>query len=246
MAKKMAQDLPPLAVRRLGDGPPVILLHGIQGSSQSWTRVAQRLVGLRCVLPDLPGRGGARRAQGTAAASIYHLDHFADLVHALIEEEAQRCGGRVCVAGWSMGVSVLLHAWARHGGAAIDRMALLSGTPLARDAAWFRSESTEDIVKEAQERARRLGLKAPAEPQAVALSLRSARQLDQRGVLPFIDRPVLVLHGDADEQSPPAHGRWIAQGIARAQWVELAGVGHGVLADAEVEVSSRLRRFFLG
>lgn len=246
MTQQMKTTLPSLAVRRLGKGPPVVLLHGIQGSSQSWTQVAERLQGLHCILPDLPGRAGARRAQGAAAASVYHLDHFADLVHKLIEDEAQRCGERVSVAGWSMGVSVLLHAWERHGGAAIDRMALLSGSPLPREAAWFKSCVTDDIVREAEERARRLNLREPADPLTVALSLQSARQLDHRGVLAAIDRPVLVVHGDADEQSPLDHGRWIAQGIAGAQWVELAGVGHGVLAEAEVEVASRLRRFFLG
>lgn len=246
MTQQMKTTLPSLVARRIGKGPPVVLLHGIQGSSQSWTRVAERLQGLHCILPDLPGRAGARRAQGAAATSIYHLDHFADLLHKLIDDEAQRWGERVSVAGWSMGVSVLLHAWERHGGAAIDRMALLSGSPLPREATWFKSCVPDDIVREAEERARRLNLKEPADPLTVALSLRSARELDHRGVLKAIDRPVLVVHGDADEQSPLEHGRWIAQGISGAQWVELARVGHAVLAEAEVEVARCLKRFFLG
>lgn len=236
----------PLEIRRSGEGAPLVLVHGIQGTCRNWMPVAARLHGLHCVVPNLPGREGAWRAAESEAASCYHVDHFADLVHALIEREAERTGQRVAVAGWSMGVSVLLRVWERHGRGPIARMALLSGTPLPAQASWFRATAIADIGKEAYTRAVRLGLSAAADPVAVAWSLRSARGLDQRTVLSAIDCPTLVLHGAADEQSPPAHGRLIAQGIAGAQWVELAEVGHAVLTEAEVEVAASLQRFFLG
>lgn len=46
-----------LFVRACGDGPPVVLLHGLGASSRYWTAVAGRLRAVRVVAPDLLGFG---------------------------------------------------------------------------------------------------------------------------------------------------------------------------------------------
>jgi 2-hydroxy-6-oxonona-2,4-dienedioate hydrolase len=53
-----------LAVRTAGDGPPVVLVHGLGASSRYWSANAPALVaaGFRVLAPDLPGFGGSRRA----------------------------------------------------------------------------------------------------------------------------------------------------------------------------------------
>ncbi len=44
-------------VREVGEGHPVILLHGFLGASEDFLEIAQELEGCRCVIPDLPGHG---------------------------------------------------------------------------------------------------------------------------------------------------------------------------------------------
>lgn len=48
-----------IAVRTTGpaDAPPLLLLHGFPQTGALWRRVAERLPGFRCVMPDLPGYG---------------------------------------------------------------------------------------------------------------------------------------------------------------------------------------------
>lgn len=55
-----------MAVRAAGDGPPVLLLHGIPGSSSVWTEVSAGLVaeGFRVLAPDLLGFGASDRPEG--------------------------------------------------------------------------------------------------------------------------------------------------------------------------------------
>ncbi|HSJ43946.1 MAG TPA: alpha/beta hydrolase [Euzebyales bacterium] len=52
------------------DGPPVVLLHGVQVDGLSWQRTAQALEGRhRVVMPDLRGHGRSGRVRGTVDAT---------------------------------------------------------------------------------------------------------------------------------------------------------------------------------
>jgi pimeloyl-ACP methyl ester carboxylesterase len=55
----------------LGDGPPVVLIHGLGGFKESWGRLPGALAaaGFRVLAPDLPGHGGARRPRGARMSS---------------------------------------------------------------------------------------------------------------------------------------------------------------------------------
>ena len=44
-------------VQELGDGPPVLFIHGASNSGTSWASLASRLPGFRCLLLDRPGCG---------------------------------------------------------------------------------------------------------------------------------------------------------------------------------------------
>lgn len=52
-----------MAVRTGGDGPAVLLVHGIPGSSNAWAEVSRGLVeaGFRVLAPDLLGFGASDR-----------------------------------------------------------------------------------------------------------------------------------------------------------------------------------------
>jgi esterase len=89
-----------LAVTALGDGPPVVILHGLLGRARNWLTVARALQGRRRVLlPDLRNHG----ASPWADAMDYPV--MAVDVAALIEREAQ---GHATVIGHSMGGKVAM------------------------------------------------------------------------------------------------------------------------------------------
>src|SRR2546428_7184353 len=43
-----------------GEGPPLILVHGLGGAAANWTELVPLLIGRhRVLVPDLPGHGGS-------------------------------------------------------------------------------------------------------------------------------------------------------------------------------------------
>ncbi|MDB4931352.1 MAG: putative hydrolase [Myxococcaceae bacterium] len=90
-----------------GDGPPMLLLHGLGGSVDNWMRVAPDLTrGHRVLAVDLPGFGRSPLA-GRAAT----LDGYVDLVAALLR---QRVREPVVLVGNSMGGLTALLTAAQH------------------------------------------------------------------------------------------------------------------------------------
>lgn len=243
-AARLAQTL---EWREAGQGAPLLLVHGIQGTADAWAPVLPALGARRCVWPNLPGRGlSPRWTEGgrLAHADYYHLDHYADLLHALLLSLHERHGQPVALAGWSMGVSAILNLLARHGDAHVERLVLVSGTACATPGAvWFHGETPQALAQEAQARAERLGLKAVADADAVAATWASVRGADLREAARAIRRPTLVVHGELDSECPLSHGRWLADHVAGARWLPLAGVGHSVLAQASDTLGSSMSAF---
>jgi dipeptidyl aminopeptidase/acylaminoacyl peptidase len=70
----------------------------------------------------------------------------------------------------------------------------------------------------------------------------SHRPLD---AIAAIDRPVLILHGDADRIIPISHGRRLKQaGGGNVQLIELPGGDHNTLRDSHPEIESLTVEFF--
>ena len=85
------RHLPGFAERRLdgvryfaaGEGPPVVLVHGLGGAASNWRLIGPALAAERRVLvPDLPGHGGSAPLDGAAS-----LEPFAASVLAVLEAE---------------------------------------------------------------------------------------------------------------------------------------------------------------
>ena len=64
-------------------------------------------------------------------------------------------------------------------------------------------------------------------PKMVEEITRSNAAIDVRSVLPTISAPTLVLHSQGDPLVPVAVGRWLAEHIPSAEFVELEGAVHG-------------------
>jgi pimeloyl-ACP methyl ester carboxylesterase len=81
---------------------------------------------------------------------------------------------------------------------------------------------------------------------AVLSLMKSFESYDLVDVFPAVRVPALVLHRRDDRLVPVSHGRWIADHIADARYVELAGVDHlPFVGDAE-DVLVELEGFLVG
>ncbi|MEU8083053.1 alpha/beta fold hydrolase [Micromonospora sp. NPDC049101] len=94
-----------LALRRLGAGDPVVLVHGSGGGLHSWAAVADQLAPDHEVwMPARRGYGPSDVPPGTKSFAV----ETADLL-AVIEAARQRTGRRVHVVGASYGATLALH-----------------------------------------------------------------------------------------------------------------------------------------
>jgi class 3 adenylate cyclase len=73
-----------------------------------------------------------------------------------------------------------------------------------------------------------------ASPSAVIAILRMNREIDVRHILPAIHVPTLVMHRTADLAQPVENGRYLADHIRGAKFVELPGENHIPLFEPEM------------
>jgi pimeloyl-ACP methyl ester carboxylesterase len=84
-----------------GEGPPLVLLHGLGGAASNWIELAPELArDHRVVAVDLPGHGGS-----APLAALPNLEPFADRVGLLLERERAR---PAVLVGHSLGCVVAL------------------------------------------------------------------------------------------------------------------------------------------
>jgi pimeloyl-ACP methyl ester carboxylesterase len=89
-----------------GEGPPLVLVHGLGGWAGNWRGVAARLVrGRRLIVPDLPGHGGSEPVRRDGS-----LDPFVDAVLRVLAAEDAVPAPWV---GHSFGALVGIHAAVR-------------------------------------------------------------------------------------------------------------------------------------
>jgi class 3 adenylate cyclase len=122
---------------------------------------------------------------------------------------------------------------------------------IAEEKAWF---TTPGAIEEG---CRQSAPKAPEEeiralaahtryafsPQASEDLMRMNMEIDVRKALQAIRVPTLVLHRPLDTGVPIDHGRYIAQHISGAQFVELPGAGHVGSAAEMPPVTEEIERF---
>ena len=84
-----------------GQGPPLVLVHGLGGAASNWTELTPLLAARhRLLVPDLPGHGGS-----TALPAVSGLEPFADRVALVAELEGMLPAP---VVGHSLGGLVVL------------------------------------------------------------------------------------------------------------------------------------------
>jgi pimeloyl-[acyl-carrier protein] methyl ester esterase len=261
----------PLHVEELGEGRPVLLVHGWSLSGRALGVVAEGLAPrCRVLLADLRGHG-----RSPAPAHGYQVeDHAADLL-ALLERRGLmgRSGpDRPLLVGWSLGALAVLAALPGLG-EQVAGAALLSGTPrfcLAPDWPHGLPGSTVAALAGRLERRpvqtlRRFfgGMFAPGEiedapmvmlathlvdglppdPAAARASLDGLAQADLRHLCAAVRVPTLLLHGDRDPVCLPGASTWLAGQLPGARLELLAGAGHAPQLSRPRAVIDALHRF---
>jgi class 3 adenylate cyclase len=85
-----------------------------------------------------------------------------------------------------------------------------------------------------------------ASPAAAVAFMRLGTEIDVRHVAPSIHVPTLVLHTPEDSMVPFEQGRWLAEQIPGARFVELEGRDHAPWFDVADEVIAEVREFLTG
>lgn len=113
-----------IAWGELGEGPPLVLLHGLMDSHRTWRRAATHLARrFRLLMPDLAGCGLSGRPDAPYTLG-WHADVLADWMSSIGVERAHVCGH-------SYGAGVAQWMLLEHRGR-IDRLALVSAGGLGR------------------------------------------------------------------------------------------------------------------
>ena len=85
-----------------------------------------------------------------------------------------------------------------------------------------------------------------ASPGAAVALMRMNTQIDVRDVLPSIQAPTLVLHRTDDLDANVAEGRWVAEHIPGAKFVELPGDAHTLWAGDTDALVDEIEEFLTG
>ena len=89
-------------------------------------------------------------------------------------------------------------------------------------------------------------MRLSASPRAAAALLRMNTQVDTRHVLPTISVPTLCLYRTGDQDVKVEEGRWIAERIEGAKFVEIDGSDHFFSGDGSDAILAELEEFVTG
>jgi len=239
-----------------GDGPLLVLLHGIASTADTWAPVATGLAASHTVLaPDLLGHGSSAKPRGDYSLGAY-ASGVRDLITALGHE-------RATVVGHSLGGGIAMQ-FAYQFPERVERLVLISSGGLGREVHPILRASTlpgSEIVLALLGRRwlrttggavgatlGRLGLRAGEDLAGVAAGIASLGDADARGAFVHTARaaidpggqrvsatdrlylaahlPTLIVWGERDPIIPAAHGEAAHAAIPGSRLEIFAGAGH--------------------
>lgn len=215
----------PFRYRVAGAGSPLILIHGLSGSSRWWARNVDAFARqFRVYLVDLPGfgdnRGRRRFALESAAAELVAWMDAVGIA-------------RASIVGHSMGGFVAADLAASFSDR-VDRLVLADAAVRPYDrrflqpvvgglgTAWrlplgFLPVLVADAVR--------------AGPRTLRLAMRALLNADLRARLDKIASPTLVIWGERDSLVPIAYGRRLAEALPDAGFAVIGQAGHNSMWD---------------
>jgi 3-oxoadipate enol-lactonase len=247
----------------LGEGTPIVLVHGFTNFGLSWMQQLPLLVhsGYRVIVPDLYGHGLSQRAAGVASVETLAADMVALLDHLSLD--------RAIVCGLSLGGMVAQQL-------ALDYPQRVSALVIANSRAKFSDPHLKTVVEgwiatfeKPQGPELRLQATWPAllserfrdSPTGeaalaiwtllargnsgaslsnVALGMLSFDVLERLGAIRV---PTLVISGEHDKLFPPAQAKEVADGIPGATFHVIPGAAHISCLDSPAAFNRLLADF---
>jgi pimeloyl-ACP methyl ester carboxylesterase len=244
-----------VAYRMEGNGPALLLLHGIAGSSRTWRDVIPRLTDrFTVVAPDLMGHGQSEKPIGD-----YSLGGFATGIRDLLEVLDI---DRASVIGQSFGGGVAMQLAYQHP-ERCERLVLVDSGGLGREVNWmlrvmalpgseylmplvfpgFVRDWGDSLLRTITNRGVRLGRIAEMWSAYASLAEAESRQAFARTIKAVIDpggqtisamdrlylassTPTLIVWGDQDDIIPVSHAYSAHEAVPGSRLVIIEGVGH--------------------
>ncbi|MGJ7510274.1 alpha/beta fold hydrolase [Variovorax sp. GT1P44] len=248
-----------LAVEIDGNGEALLCIHGLGGSSNTWTPLLAGLSDFRVIRPDLPGS-----ARSPLLADPLSIERYAASLEALLAELGVES---VHVMAHSLGTVVAQHLAVRNPGK-IKSLALfgplvappdaarpniVARAAAARGGAAAMQEIADAIVKAAT------SPETKAEQPAVLALVRESvmRQLPegyaqscealaaaQSAEIERIGVPTLLVTGDQDGVAPPANVAAMTARITGSHQVVFDGCGHWTTFEKPQRCMQELEQFY--
>lgn len=226
--------------------PAIVFIHGAQQDHSCWVSLSRWFAhhGYTVLAPDLPGHG---RSGGTPLASV---EAIADWIVALLDAVGQE---RALLVGHSLGSLVALETAGRHP-QRVSRLALVGTAnpmPVSEvliDAACNQEAKAFSMVNTWSHSQRGLMGGNPVPGLWMLGVNRRLMERQRPGTLPVdlgacnaylggaeaaaaVVCPVLIVAGSKDLMTPARNGRALAELLADARVVTLAGAGHAMMAE---------------
>ena len=262
-----------VSFRRAGEGPALLLLHGIAGSYETWAPLMPALTDeFTVIAPDMLGHGASAKPRGDYSLGAYAAG-ARDLLLALGHESAtvvgHSLGGGVAMqfsyqfpmhterlalvdsGGLGEEVSIVLRAATLPGSELVLPLitkAWVTGTG-RRIAGWLDAIGLQpgaDMTEVAR------GYASLADPEARAAFIHTARSvIDHRGQrVSARDRlylaeslPTLIVWGERDRIIPASHGEEAARLMPGSRFELFEGAGHFPHLEEPIRFARLLARF---
>ena len=235
-----------LHVESVGDGPPLVLLHGWGMHGGLWGSLPARLATRHRVhVVDLPGHG-------------HSTDPIAHELAGMVDAIATGLPAQdapLAVLGWSLGAMIAMQ-WAVQSPDRVSRVVLTGATPrFVRGPDWLHGMDETSLLRFGDElviayrltlqrflslqlagseharttlAAMRHALFARGDPpqEALRAGLAILRTTDLRPFVGCIHQPCLVIAGDRDTLTPPGASRWLGEHLPHATLRVIPGAAH--------------------
>ncbi|MDP9074151.1 MAG: alpha/beta fold hydrolase [Actinomycetota bacterium] len=245
----------PVAYRRSGSGPVLLLIHGIAGSSRTWAGVLPLLArDFDVVAPDLLGHGDSAKPLGDCSLGAY-ASGLRDFMAVLGMD-------RATLVGHSLGGGIALQLAYQHP-ECCERLVLVDSGGLGREVSWLLRSLTlpgaellapvlfpqvirqwgDGVARFLRDRGLRSGRAAESwrayasltDPDSRRVFLRTVRAVIDPGgqSVSALDRlylaahfPTLIVWGECDGIIPVDHGRAAHQAMPSSRLEIIEGAGH--------------------
>jgi non-heme chloroperoxidase len=255
-----------LHVTDIGEGQPIVLIHGWPLSDAMYELQYQSLSrkGFRVIGITLRGFGQSDKPFGK-----YDFDVFSDDIKVVLEKLKIE---KAVLGGFSMGGAVVLHYVTKYNGAHISKLALFG----AAAPSWKQREGfpygisdadAEGLIKTTltsrQDLIAGLGaafqakegsisknvekwlenINLEASPYAVTESITALRDLDLRPELSKVKIPTAIFHGTQDKLCDFVFAEELHKGIKNSYIVKFENSGHALFIEEAEKFNSELEKF---